>query len=92
MFTSTQILTTSKACQQTGVNLIVTFKIDLDKQAAPLRKKIEKLQWQIDNGVLSEDQIRQKREQIDTLKQQIQALGGQLPQLQVTKVVHKTQQ
>ena len=79
----------SKAHQQTGVNLSVTFKMDVDKQAAPLRKKIEKLQWQIDNRVLSEDQIRPKREQTDTLKQQIQALGWQLPQLQVTKVVHR---
>ena len=61
----TQILTTSKASLQTGVNLIVklvTFKMDIDKQAAPLRKKIEKLQWQIDNVVLSEDQIKDKRD------------------------------
>ena len=61
----TQILTTSKASLQTGVNLIVklvTFKMDIDKQAAPLRKKIEKLQWQIDNAVLSEDQIKDKRD------------------------------
>ena len=92
MFALTEILTTSKVRQQTGVYLFVTFKMDINKQAAPLRNKIEKLQWQIDNAVLSEDQIRQKREQIDTLKQQIKALEGQLTQLQVTKVMHKTHQ
>ena len=82
----------SKACQQTCVNLIVTFKLDIDKQAAPLRKKFEKLQWQINNTGISEDQIRDKRQQIDQLKQQIQALEGQLTPLHVIKAMHKTHQ
>ena len=46
MFKLTQILTTSKACQQTGVNLVVklvtfTMDMDTDQQAAVLRKKLD---------------------------------------------------
>ena len=95
MLRMTQILTTSKACQQTGVNLVVqflTFTMDIDKQTARLRKNIEKLQWQIDNTVLSEDQIKEKEEQIAKLKTQIESFGGQLTPLQVTKAVITTLQ
>ena len=66
--------------------------MDIDKQTAPLRKKIERLQWQIDNAVLSEDQIREKKEQIATLKTQIENFDSQLTPLQVTKVVTTTHQ
>ena len=41
MFTLTQILTTSKTCQQTGVNLFVIFFFTMEAQAAALRKQIE---------------------------------------------------
>ena len=95
MFRLTQIWATSKACWQTGVNLVVkllTFTIDIDKQTAPLHKKIEKLQWQIDNAVLSEDQIREQKEQIAALKTQIENFSIQLTPLQVTKVVTTTHQ
>ena len=64
MFGLTPILTTSKAHRQTGVNLVVkllTFTIEIDKQTAPFHKKIEKLQWQIDNAVITEDQIKEKK-------------------------------
>ena len=66
--------------------------MDIDKQTAPLYQKIEKLQWQIDNTVLSEDQIREKKEQIPTLNTQIENFGNQLTPLQVTKVVTTTHQ
>ena len=42
----TQLVTTSKTCQKTGVNLVVklvTFKMDLEAQTAPLRKKLRSL-------------------------------------------------
>ena len=79
----------------TGDNLVVkllTFMMNIDKQTAPLCKKTEKCQWQIDNAVLSEDQIREKKEQIATLKTQIENFGSQLTPLQVTKAVTTTHQ
>ena len=66
--------------------------MDIDKQTAPLHKKIEKLQWQIDNAVITEDQIKEKKKQLANIKTQIESFGGQLILLQVTKVVHKTHQ
>ena len=66
--------------------------MDTDKQTAPLCKKIEKLQWQIDNAVLTEDLIKEKKEQIAILKTQIESFSSQLTPLQVTKVVTTTHQ
>ena len=59
MISLTQLVTTSKAHWQTGVNLVVklvTFKMDIDKQTAKFMKKIEKLRWQIRNEVLTKEQ------------------------------------
>ena len=53
---------------------LVTFKMDIHKQAAPVRKKIEKLQWQIDNAVLREDQIKDKRSN-RAIKETDQSIG-----------------
>ena len=50
MFGLTQILATSKACWHTGVNLLVTFTMDVEKWASQLRKKLEKINWQLDNS------------------------------------------
>ena len=66
--------------------------MNIDKKTAPLCKKIEKIQWQIDNAVLSEDQIKQKMEEIDKLKSQIESFGNQNTPLQVTKAVMTTLQ
>ena len=88
-------LTTSKACQQTGVNLVVkfvTFTWDVEMQGAKLFKKIEKLRWQIRNKVLTKEQIDNKEYEIKDLEKQIKALKSQLTPLQVTKVVHKIDQ
>ena len=60
--------------------------MDIDNQTAPLCKKIEKLQWQIDNAVLSDEQIREKKEQIATLKTQIENFGNQLTPLRLSQV------
>ena len=45
MFGLTQILATSKTCQQTGVNLLVTSAMDIDQQATALRKKLEQIKF-----------------------------------------------
>ena len=64
--------------------------MDIDKQTAPLCKKIQKLQWQIDNAVLSEDQIKEKKEEIAKLKTQTESFGSQLTPLQLTKALTTT--
>ena len=58
IFRLTQLVTTSKACWEIGVNLLVTFvtfMMDVDKQGAKLYKKIEKLRWEISNAVLTKE-------------------------------------
>ena len=53
MFRLTQILATSKACQQTSVNLLVTSAMDIDQQATALCKKLEQIKFKLDNADLS---------------------------------------
>ena len=69
---------------------IVTSTMDIDKQAAMLNKKIEKLSWEIKNKVLTDKQIEDMQEKIKAIKEQIEALGGQLTPLVVTKIIQKT--
>ena len=45
--------------------------MNIEGQAVQLRKQIEKLQWQIDNCMLTEDQVKVKQQKIDGLKAQI---------------------
>ena len=85
MFGLTQLVTTSKACWQTGV----TFMMDTDKQGSILRKKFEKLNWQLDNPDLSKNQRKKKEDEVEYIKKQLKALESQLS-LQVTKLVHTT--
>ena len=50
MFALTQILTTSKACRQTGVNLLVTFFFTMAEgrhTQASLKREIEDISKQI---------------------------------------------
>ena len=58
----------------------------MEAQAAALRKQIEKLEWEIRNEVLTQDQKDNKEARILQLKAQIEALGNQLPGLRVTKI------
>ena len=95
MISLTQLVTTSKACQHKGVNLVVklvTFMMDIKGQAVVLRKKLEKLNWQLGNEVLTGKQTEKKEKEIKEIESQIEALGIQLTSLRVTKVVHTTHQ
>ena len=58
----------------------------MEAQAAALWKKIEKLEWEIRNEVLTQDQKDNKEGRILQLKAQIQTLENQLPGLRVTKI------
>ena len=92
MFTLTQILTTSKACQQTGVNL-VTFTMNIDKEAAVLRKKLEKLNWQLENNPdFTKTKRKKLQDVVEAIEEKLKAFEGKLTPLAVTKVVHETHQ
>ena len=83
----TQLVTTSKARQQKGVNLVVklvTSTMDIEGEAAKLHKKIEKLKWQKDNEVLSKNRKDKKQDQIEDHKKHIKSFESKLTMLQVT--------
>ena len=64
----------------------------MEAQAAALRKKIEKLEWEISNEVLTQVQKDNKQDRILELRDQIKALENQLPGLTVTKIKRTTHQ
>ena len=69
----TQILATSKSCQQTGVNLLVTM--DVEKQASLLRKKLEKINWQhINNPDLRAAKRKSFEDHVADIKKELLAL------------------
>ena len=88
MFTLTQILTTSKA----GVNLLVTFTMDIEKEASALRKKLEQIKFKLDNPDLTPTKRAQLEDQIDAINTQLKAFEQQLTQLRVTKIKRTTHQ
>ena len=90
MLTLTQILATSKACRQTGVN-IVTFTMNIDKEAAVLRKKLEKLNWQLDNNPdLTKTKKKKIQDEVKAIEEKLKGFEGKLTPLGVTKVIHET--
>ena len=88
MFTLTQILTTSKA----GVNLLVTFTMDIEKEASALRKKLEQIKFKLDNPDLTPTKRAQLEDQVDAINTQLKAFEQQLTQLRVTKIKRTTHQ
>ena len=61
--------------------------MDIEKEAAKLRKKLDKLNWQLTNNP---DLTQTKRQRIEDEVGQIKALEAQLTPLIVTKLVHQT--
>ena len=65
--------------------------MDIEVQAAKLRKKLEKLNWQLTNNP---DLIPTKRQRIEDkvnqIKEQLKALEAQLTPVTVIKLVHQT--
>ena len=71
---------------------LVTSTMDIEGQAAALQKKIEKLELEIRNKVLTKKQKDNKQDKIKELKEQIEALESQLTTLKVIKInrtIHK---
>ena len=86
MFGLTQIRATSKASRLTGVILIVTLAMDIDQQAAGLRKKVEKIKVKLDSPDLSANKRQQLEAQLDAITGQLKALEQQFTPLGVTKI------
>ena len=71
MFELTQLVTTSKAHRQTGVNLVVklvTFTMDVTEGGLKLSKKHEKLRWQVKNKVLPKPKKIRRRMRLSSLR------------------------
>ena len=65
--------------------------MDTEAQAAKLRKKLEKLNWQlINNPDLTQAKRKKLEDEVDQIKQQLKAFEAQLTPLAVTKLVHET--
>ena len=58
--------------------------MDTEGQLAALCKKIEKLEWEIRNEVLTKKQKDNKQDKIKQLKEQIEGLESQLTTLKIT--------
>ena len=65
--------------------------MDIEAQAAKLRKKLEKLNWQlINNPDLTQAKRKKLEDEVDQIKQQLKAFEAELTPLTVTKLVHET--
>ena len=85
------MLVTSKACQQTGVNLFVTFTMNVEKQASQLRKKLEKITWQLNNNPdLTAAKRKAFEDQVPDIKKELLALETKLTPLTVIILTHIT--
>ena len=66
--------------------------MDIDQQAAVLRKKLEKLNWQIENNPnLSKNKRKKFQDEVDDIKEKLKAFEAQLTPMGVN-VIHKTHQ
>ena len=65
--------------------------MDIEKEAAKLQKKLEKLNWQLTNNPdLTQTKRQRIEDEVDQIKEQMKALEAQLTPLTVTKLVHQT--
>ena len=62
-----------------------------DGEAEKLRKKLEKIQWQLTNNPdLSAAKRKKLEDKFDEIKEKLKAFEDKLKSLGVTKLVHKT--
>ena len=73
--------------KQTGV----ISTMDIDAEAGKLRKKLEKIQWQLTNNPdLSATKRKKLEDEFDDIKEKLKAFEDKLTPLGVTKLVHET--
>ena len=65
--------------------------MDIDAEAGKLRKKLEKIQWQV-NKQSRLKYNKKKEDEFDDIKEKLKAFEDKLTPLGVTKLVHKTHQ
>ena len=98
MFTLTQILTTSKACRQTGVNLFVTFLNTMVQDGGPslaqLKRELDSLSHNLLNIDLQIQGVKQGQpnpNSLQTLEQARAQIKEQVIQKQVQFELKKAQ-
>ena len=65
--------------------------MDIDQQAAVLQKKLEKLNWQLDNNPdLSKTKRKKIEDKVADIRKQLLVFERQLTPLAMTKLVHTT--
>ena len=64
--------------------------MDIEKEAAKLCKKLEKLNWQLTNNPdLTQTKRQRIEDKVDQIKEQLKALEAQLTPLTVIKLFHQ---
>ena len=66
--------------------------MDIEKQAGVLRRKLEKINFKLDNPALKADKRKELEDEVDAIKAQLKAFEQQLTQLRVTKIQRTTHQ
>ena len=66
--------------------------MDIEKQAGILYKRLEKINYKLDNPSLKADKRQQLEEVVDTITEQLKAFEQQLTQLRVTEIKRTTHQ
>ena len=65
--------------------------MNIDKEAAVLRKKLEKLNWQLDNNPnLTKTKKKKIQDEVKAIEEKLKEFEGKLTPLGVTKVIHET--
>ena len=66
--------------------------MDIEKQAGVLCKKLEKINFKLDNPALKVDKRKEFKDKENAIKAQLKAFEQQLTQLRVTKIERTTHQ
>ena len=66
--------------------------MDIEKQADVLCKKLEKINFKLDNPALKVDKRKEFKDKENAIKAQLKAFEQQLTQLRVTKIERTTHQ
>ena len=66
--------------------------MDIEKQAGVLHKRLEKINYELDNPVLKADKRQELEQEVEAITAQLKAFEHQLTQLRVTKLKRTTHQ
>ena len=66
--------------------------MDIEKQAGVLCKRLEKINYKLDNPALKANKRKELEEEVDAITAQLKAFEHQLTQLRLTKLKRTTHQ